>query len=71
MGLPPLQAYRTDEAVDIEALDGGGYKVEDIIKKEFLRYTVDVTENGTWLKRQTHMSCSDCLGIGCVTRGIY
>lgn len=47
MGLLLLQAYRTDESVDIEALNGGGYKVSDITKDEFLRYSVDVTENGT------------------------
>lgn len=50
MGLLPLQAYRTDESVDIEALDGGGYKVGNITRGEFLRYSVDVTADGTWLK---------------------
>ncbi|CAN0491796.1 unnamed protein product [Scytosiphon promiscuus] len=41
------QEFRPDEAVDINALAGGGYNVGNITAGEYLRYTVDVMANGT------------------------
>lgn len=40
------QAFRPDEDVDINAM-GGGYNVGYITAGEYLRYTVDVTQDGT------------------------
>lgn len=40
------QAFRPDEAVDIQALDNGGYTVGYIAIGEYLRFSVDVTEDG-------------------------
>ncbi|MEP1489458.1 MAG: carbohydrate-binding protein [Algibacter sp.] len=40
--------YRTDEAVDIESLTGGGYNITNIENGEWLIYTVNVPLNGTY-----------------------
>lgn len=45
MFLTRRQDFRTDEAVDIEDLDAG-YIVGWMEIDEYLRYTVDVTEDG-------------------------
>lgn len=47
-----LQVFRRDEAVDLEILDGG-FTVGSIVAGEFLRYTVDVTRDGT-----QYLNCS-------------
>lgn len=41
-----LQALRLDEGVDVKAYFGG-YKVGTIKDGEYLRYSVDITEDGT------------------------
>ncbi|CAN0581153.1 unnamed protein product, partial [Laminaria digitata] len=38
--------FRPDESVDIDPL-GNGYNIGHIRAGEFLRYSVDVTEDGT------------------------
>ena len=52
----PLQTFRDDEGVDIEALAAGGYKVGTIAKNEFLRYSVEVAEeDGTRLESKNNV----------------
>ncbi|CAN0516453.1 unnamed protein product, partial [Laminaria digitata] len=43
----PLQAFRTDEDVDIQKERDGGFSIGWITAGEYLRYTVDVEEDGT------------------------
>ena len=43
----PLQAFRTDEDVDIQKDRDGGFNIGWIDAGEYLRYTVDVEEDGT------------------------
>ncbi|MDO5971770.1 alginate lyase family protein [Flavivirga aquimarina] len=40
--------YRTDEAIDIESLTGGGFNLTSIESGEWLTYTVNVPSNGTY-----------------------
>lgn len=40
------QAFRPNEAVDIHALDKGGYNIGYITLGEYLRFSVNVTEDG-------------------------
>ncbi|CAN0300263.1 unnamed protein product, partial [Laminaria digitata] len=39
--------FRPDEDVDIQKVNGGGFSIGWITAGEYLRYTVDVTEDGT------------------------
>ncbi|CAM9850330.1 unnamed protein product, partial [Laminaria digitata] len=41
------KAFRTDEDVDIQKVQGGGFSIGWITAGEYLRYTVDVEEDGT------------------------
>ena len=41
-------AYRANVNVDIEARDDGGFQITDIAADEWLEYTVDVAEAGTY-----------------------
>lgn len=41
-------AFRTDVDVDIEAIPGGGYNVGYMCPGEWMEYTVDVAETGTY-----------------------
>lgn len=45
------QAFRTDEAVDISEISNGRYNIGWARDGEYLRYTVDVSEQGTASKR--------------------
>ncbi|CAN0473148.1 unnamed protein product, partial [Scytosiphon promiscuus] len=38
--------FRLNESVDVNAMSGGGYNVGKITAGEYLRYTVNVTEDG-------------------------
>lgn len=41
-------AYRSNVAVDIEARSDGGYQISEVTSGEWLEYTIDVAEAGTY-----------------------
>ena len=41
-------AYRTNVVVDIEARDDGGFQITDVAGGEWLEYSIDVAETGTY-----------------------